>query len=282
MPGNEAVAKEGFHRRAGTPKPRDSQDHQQGRHPQRPQGHSGPPAGPELTDPRDTQDHQQGWHPDPRDTQDHQQGWHPDPRDSQDHQQGRHPETPGTVRTTSRASTQTPGTVRTTSRAGTQTPGTLRTTSRARSPRVPRDSQDHQQGQHPGAPEIGPPAGPAPTLQGQSGPPAGPAPPETLGTVRNTGSCWTPLPQGTVTSNRGICGSQWEVTFNAYIWNPEKLVLMNVFARKEWRHRCREWTVDAAGEGPRATEGEGGIDIRTPSESGGQLRKPPCSPGSLV
>ena len=146
----------------------------------------------------------------------------------------------------------------------------------------PRDSQDHQQGQHPGAPEIGPPAGPAPTLQGQSGPPAGPAPPETLGTVRNTGSCWTPLPQGTVTSNRGICGSQWEVTFNAYIWNPEKLVLMNVFARKEWRHRCREWTVDAAGEGPRATEGEGGIDICTPSESGGQLRKPPCSPGSLV
>ena len=34
------------------------------------------------------------------------------------------------------------------------------------------------------------------------------------------------------------------------------IVPMNLFARKEWRHRCRERTVDAVGEGPRATEGK--------------------------
>ena len=30
--------------------------------------------------------------------------------------------------------------------------------------------------------------------------------------------------------------------------DSRKMVLMNVFARKEWRHKCREWTVDTAGE----------------------------------
>ena len=26
------------------------------------------------------------------------------------------------------------------------------------------------------------------------------------------------------------------------IWNREKMILMNLFAGKEWRHRCREWS----------------------------------------
>ena len=45
--------------------------------------------------------------------------------------------------------------------------------------------------------------------------------------------------------------------------DSRKMVLMNLFARKEWRHKCREWTVDTVGEAEGRTNGEGSIHIHT-------------------
>ena len=48
---------------------------------------------------------------------------------------------------------------------------------------------------------------------------------------------------------------------NAYLWNLEKVVSMNLFAGKEWRHRCRERTVDTVAKGESGKNGESRIDI---------------------
>ena len=36
---------------------------------------------------------------------------------------------------------------------------------------------------------------------------------------------------------------------------------MNLFAGKEWRRRCREWTVDTVAKGESGKNGESGIDV---------------------
>ena len=38
------------------------------------------------------------------------------------------------------------------------------------------------------------------------------------------------------------------------------MILMNLFAEKEWRHGYREWTCDTEGEGESGTNGESSID----------------------
>lgn len=40
-----------------------------------------------------------------------------------------------------------------------------------------------------------------------------------------------------------------------------KMILMNLFARKEWRQRCREWLVDTVGDGESGTNGESSITM---------------------
>ena len=42
-----------------------------------------------------------------------------------------------------------------------------------------------------------------------------------------------------------------------------KMVLMNLFSGKEWRHRCRDGLVDTAREGESGTHGESSIDTYT-------------------
>ena len=42
-----------------------------------------------------------------------------------------------------------------------------------------------------------------------------------------------------------------------------KMVLMNLFAGKEWRLRCRERTVDTVGEGEGEANGESSINLYT-------------------
>ena len=42
-----------------------------------------------------------------------------------------------------------------------------------------------------------------------------------------------------------------------------KMVSMNIFAGKERRHRCREWTVDMLGEGESGRHGENNVNIYT-------------------
>ena len=42
-----------------------------------------------------------------------------------------------------------------------------------------------------------------------------------------------------------------------------KMVLMNLFAGKEWRRRHREWTCGHSGEGDRGMTGESSISICT-------------------
>ena len=47
-----------------------------------------------------------------------------------------------------------------------------------------------------------------------------------------------------------VCHTEWSKSgkgkqilyINAYIWNLEKMILMNLSAGQEYRHRCREWT----------------------------------------
>ena len=48
-----------------------------------------------------------------------------------------------------------------------------------------------------------------------------------------------------------------------YIWNLEKMVLMNLFAGKEWSHRCRECTSGHSGRRRELTNGESRINIYT-------------------
>ena len=42
-----------------------------------------------------------------------------------------------------------------------------------------------------------------------------------------------------------------------------KMVLMNLFSGKEWRHRCREQTFEHSAEGKSGTNGESSINIYT-------------------
>ena len=42
-----------------------------------------------------------------------------------------------------------------------------------------------------------------------------------------------------------------------------KMVSMNIFAGKECRHICREWTVDMLGEGESGRNGESKVNIYT-------------------
>ena len=42
-----------------------------------------------------------------------------------------------------------------------------------------------------------------------------------------------------------------------------KMVLMNLFAGKEWRHKCREWTSGHSGRRRELTNGESRINIYT-------------------
>ena len=41
------------------------------------------------------------------------------------------------------------------------------------------------------------------------------------------------------------------------------MVLMNIFAGKEWRHRCRKQLVNGVREGVSGTNGESSTNIRT-------------------
>ena len=51
--------------------------------------------------------------------------------------------------------------------------------------------------------------------------------------------------------------------FNTYIWNLEKVVLMNLFAGKEWRRRYREQTCGHSGQRREWEDGESSINIYT-------------------
>ena len=44
---------------------------------------------------------------------------------------------------------------------------------------------------------------------------------------------------------------------------PRKMVLMNLFAGKEWRHRYREWTCGHSVGGVSGTNGESSINVYT-------------------
>ena len=46
-----------------------------------------------------------------------------------------------------------------------------------------------------------------------------------------------------------------------HTYEIQKMVLMNLFAGKEWRHRRREWTCGHNGGGESGTNGESSIDI---------------------
>ena len=147
-------------------------------------------------------------------------------------QEGRHPQTPGTVRTTSRADTQrpqgqsgppagpasqTPGTART-SKAGTQRPqGQSGPAARLALP-DPRDSQDHQQGQHP-------------RPQGQPGSPAA---------LDSTSPGHSDIKSGLFWVMVGV-------VFNAYIRDLEKWYWWTYLQGKNGHTDVESGLVDAAG-----------------------------------
>ena len=60
-----------------------------------------------------------------------------------------------------------------------------------------------------------------------------------------------------------------------------KMVLMNLFSGKEWRHRCREQTFEHSEEGKSGTNRESSINIHTLSDLRGIAgKKLLCTTGS--
>ena len=65
------------------------------------------------------------------------------------------------------------------------------------------------------------------------------------------------------------CHADWSKSenqilyINVHIWTLKRIVLMNLCAEKEWRHRNREWTCGHTGEGEGRATWESTIDIYT-------------------
>ena len=56
--------------------------------------------------------------------------------------------------------------------------------------------------------------------------------------------------------------NEYHIVTHIYL-ESRKMVVMNVFAGKECRHRYREWTVDTLGEGESGRNGESKVNIYT-------------------